>query len=100
MTVQQKAALAGAAETITLVGEIITEVRKNQREVYRVTRREFKGYDLADVRVWYDDTTTRELRPGKGVNSKVEVLAEIVKVPAVLLEGASPARGWRHDERP
>jgi hypothetical protein len=89
MTVQQKAALAGAAETITFDGEIIAEVRKNQREVYRVMRREFKGYRLADVRVWFDDPLTGEPRPGKGISIKLEVLPEVVAALAKIVEGGA-----------
>jgi len=86
MTAQKEVALAGAAETISFDGEIIAEVRKNQSEVYRVTRREFKGHPLADVRVWFDDATTGELRPGKGVCIQVEVLPAIVEALTKIAE--------------
>lgn len=68
-------------------GEIIAEIRKNQREVYRIMRRTFRGHKLVDVRVWFDDADTGERRPGKGVSIKAEALPEIVKVLAGLIEG-------------
>ena len=67
--------------------EIIAEIAKNQREVYRVVRRSFKGYKLVDVRVWFDDAATGERRPGRGVSLKLEILPEIVKVLTGLIEG-------------
>jgi len=67
--------------------EIIAEIPKNQREVYRVVRRSFKGYKLVDVRVWFDDSETGDLRPGKGVSIKAELLPDVVKALAGLIEG-------------
>jgi len=90
MNTNKKAAPAGTgtAERIAFDGEILAEIEKNSREVYRVMSRTFKGYQLADVRVWFDDQDTGEPRPGKGVSIKVEALPEIVKVPAGMIEGA------------
>lgn len=87
MTAKQKTPLAGGARNAAFDGEVIAEVPKNQREVYRVMARSFKGHRLADVRVWFDDPDTGELRPGKGVSLKVEVLPEIINALAGLVEG-------------
>lgn len=76
-----------AASKTAFDGEIIAEIPKNSREVYRIIRRDFKDFPLVDVRVWFDDATTGELRPGKGVCLKAEVLPEIVAALSGLIEG-------------
>ena len=82
---------AGAAirhfQGTSTADEIVCEIPKNGREVYRVMRRTFKGHKLVDVRVWFDDATTGELRPGKGVSLKLESLPEIVAALSGLIEG-------------
>lgn len=62
MTTNKKAAPGGTgtASRTAFDGEIVVEIPKNNREVYRITRRDFKGYPLVDVRVWFDDATTRD----------------------------------------
>ncbi|MBK7674396.1 MAG: transcriptional coactivator p15/PC4 family protein [Candidatus Accumulibacter sp.] len=89
MAINEKAApVAGrAASGRTFDDVIIAEIPKNSREVYRITRRDFKGYPLVDVRIWFDDATTDELRPGKGVSIKLEALPEIVAALSGLIEG-------------
>lgn len=90
MTAKQKTPLAGGAGNTAFDGEVIAEVPKNQREVYRVMSRSYKGHRLADVRVWFDDPETGELRPGKGISLKAEVLSDIIKALAGLVEGGRP----------
>ena len=89
MTTQEKAAPGAdrAASSSTFDGEIIAEIPKNSRDVSRVVRRDFKGFPLVDVRVWFDDATTGELRQRKGVSIKLEVLPEIVAGLSSLIEG-------------
>ena len=70
----------GTASRTTFGDEIIAEIPKNRREVYRIVRNTYKGHRLIDVRVWYDEPETGELRPGKGVSIKVEALPEIIVV--------------------
>ena len=94
MTAKQKTPLAGGADGTAFDGKIIAEIPKNQREVYRVVARTFKGYRLVDIRVWFDDPDTGELRPGKGVSIKLETLPEIVKALAGLMEGGG--NDYRH----
>ncbi len=69
--------------------EIIAEIQKNRREVYRIMRRTFRGHKLVDVRVWFDDADTGERRPGKGVSLKLEILPEIVEALAGLIAGGA-----------
>lgn len=87
MTTKDKgrAAGTGATPSTAFDGEIIAEIEKNSREVYRVMARTFKGYRLADVRVWFDAPDTGELRPGKGISIKVDALPEIVEALAGML---------------
>ena len=68
-------------------GRIVAEIPKNAREVYRITRRDFKGYPLVDVRVWFNDATTGQPRPCKGLTIKVQDLPEIVAALSGLIEG-------------
>jgi len=42
--------------------------------------------------VWFDDATTGELRPGKGVTLKLESLPQIVAALSGLIEGAGDGR--------
>lgn len=88
MTTNKKAAPGAnrAASSSAFDGDIVAEIPKNSREVYRIVRRDFKGFPLVDVRVWFDDATTGELRPGKGVSIKVEVLPEIISALSSLIE--------------
>lgn len=83
---------AGTGSRTAFDAEIIAEIPKNSREVYRITRHAFKGHDLVDVRVWFDDATTGELRPGKGVTLKLESLPQIVAALSGLIEGAGDGR--------
>ncbi len=77
-----------AASSSAFDGEIVAEIPKNSREVYRIARRDFKGLPLVDVRVWFDDAAAGELRPGRGVIIKLEVLPEIVAALSSLIEEA------------
>ena len=76
----------GVGSRTAFDGEIVAEIQKNSRQVYRVTRHSFKGYPLVDIRVWFADATTGELRPGKGLSLKLEVLPEIVTTLAAIIE--------------
>lgn len=63
--------------------QLIGEIAKNRRDIVRVTRRTFKGYDLLDIRIWYVDGHTGELRPSpKGISLKLELLPEIIELLA------------------
>jgi hypothetical protein len=89
MTTNKKAAPGAnrAASGSAFDGDILAEIPKNSRQVYRIVRHRFKGYPLVDVRVWFADDATGELRPGRGVSLKLEVLPEIVAALSGLIEG-------------
>ena len=60
-------------------------IQKNAREEIRITRENFKGNDLVNVRVWYHDGA--EMRPGKqGLAFRVELLPQILDALAGLSE--------------
>lgn len=62
-------------------GLLLAEIPKNQREVYRVTRRNYKGHELVDLRIWYRNANTGDLLPGnKGITIKLELLPELLEV--------------------
>lgn len=53
-------------------------IRKNAREELRVERQDFRGHDLINLRVWYDDGSG-EYRPGKqGIAFKSELTADVL----------------------
>lgn len=53
-------------------------IRKNGREEIRVTRADFKGHDMVNVRVFYD-AGEGEMRPGKqGVAFNAALLPEVL----------------------
>jgi hypothetical protein len=88
MIAKEKPATTGieAGSRTAFDGEIVAEFGKNSRQVYRIVRHSFKGVPLVDIRVWFADATTGELRPGKGLSLKLEVLPEIVATLAALIE--------------
>ena len=54
------------------------EIRKNSREVIRITREDFNGHDLVNVRVFFD-AGEGEMRPGKqGVAFRAALLPEFL----------------------
>lgn len=53
-------------------------LRKNAREELRVERQDYRGHDLINLRVWYDDGSG-EHRPGKqGIAFKAELLDDVM----------------------
>ena len=56
----------------------IATIKKNTREEIRVTRGEFKGHDMVNVRVFYD-AGDGEMKPGKqGVAFRAVLLPEVL----------------------
>ncbi len=54
------------------------EIRKNSREVIRVTREEFNGHDLVNIRVFFD-AGGGDMKPGKqGVAFRAALLPDII----------------------
>ena len=66
------------------------DIPKNTREVIRVQRTQFKGYELVDVRVFYQDEDAGEYRPSrKGISLKQNLLPQLINA----LEGLGQAPG-------
>ncbi len=62
----------------------MTDIIKNSREAIRVTRGEFKGHDMVNVRVFYD-AGDGEMKPGKqGVAFRAALLPEVVDALSAL----------------
>ena len=48
---------------------IITQIKKNSNEVYRISEKEYEGYRFIDVRIYYQDRKTQEWKPTtKGIS--------------------------------
>ena len=63
---------------------LITQIKKNSSEVYRIYEKEYEGYKFIDVRIYYMDKETREYKPTrKGIslmpNNVPEVIEGILK---------------------
>ena len=39
---------------------LITQIKKNSNEVYRISEKEYEGYRFIDVRIYYQDRKTQE----------------------------------------
>jgi hypothetical protein len=68
---------------------IITQIKKNSNEVYRISEKEYEGYRFIDVRIYYQDRKTQEWKPTqKGISimpDKVEDIIEgIIKAMEVM----------------
>ncbi|AZF90286.1 MAG: hypothetical protein BPH100C_225 [Phage 5P_2] len=62
-----------------------TVIEKNKREQIRIEATEFKGQDLVDIRVYYQDQADGEWKPSKkGIAFKTELLPEIIKALQAL----------------
>ena len=66
-------------------------IRKNAREEIRISRSEFKGYDLINVRVWFQDRETGTMRPGQnGLAFRAGLVDEIIDA---LLDAKASVHG-------
>ena len=66
-------------------------IQKNAREEIRIERTDFKGHDLINVRVFYDDGSG-DKRPSKqGIALRTELLPEIVDALCDHLDGRAAA---------
>jgi len=64
----------------------MTDITKNSRETIRITRGEFKGHDMVNVRVFYD-AGEGDLKPGKqGVAFRAALLPDFIEVLRSLEE--------------
>ena len=44
---------------------LITQIKKNSTEVYRIYEKEYEGYKFIDVRIYYMDKNSGEYKPTK-----------------------------------
>ena len=68
---------------------IITQIKKNSNEVYRISEKEYEGYRFIDVRIYYQDRKTQEWKPTqKGIsimpNSAGQIIEGIIKAMEVM----------------
>ena len=58
---------------------LITQIKKNSAEVYRIYEKEYEGYKFIDVRIYYMDKSSGEWKPTrKGISLMPD------KVPGVI----------------
>lgn len=58
--------------------ELIAEVKRGERDCYRIRICEYKGHRYVDLRQWYLHRGTNEYAPGKGCTIKPESLREVI----------------------
>ena len=58
---------------------IITQIKKNSNEVYRISEKEYEGYRFIDVRIYYQDRKTQEWKPTtKGISIMPNNVEDII----------------------
>lgn len=66
----------------------MTTIRKNAREEIRVTVDTFKGQELCNLRVWYEDGG--EYRPGKqGLAVRLALLPDLIDALTAAQRGGA-----------
>jgi len=68
---------------------LITQIKKNSSEVYRIFEKEYEGYRFIDVRIYYQDRKTQEWKPTqKGIsimpNNAEQIIEGIIKAMEVM----------------
>ncbi len=59
---------------------LITQIKKNSSEVYRIYEKEYEGYKFIDVRIYYMDKATSEYKPTKkGISIMPNNAGEIIE---------------------
>lgn len=56
---------------------LVSEFQKNARETVRVRLTTYQGRDLIDIRCFYKDPETGEMKPGKGIALRRELLPQL-----------------------
>ena len=79
-------------------GVIVGEFQKNAKEVVRVRLTDYAGHKLVDVRAFWTDASTGELRPGKGLCLRRELLPQLIDALTVA-EGMAVADGLELPEK-
>ena len=61
--------------------DIITEIQKNQKEKIIISTNEYKGHKYVDLRVHYEDESSKEYKPTKkGIAVNPKILPEVVEM--------------------
>ena len=68
---------------------LITQIKKNSSEVYRIYEKEYEGYKFIDVRIYYMDKNSGEYKPTKkGIsimpNNVEDIINGILKAMEVM----------------
>lgn len=64
---------------------VATIIEKNKREQIRIEVNEFRGQDLVDIRIYYQDQDSGEWKPSKkGIAFRVELLPEVIEALQAL----------------
>jgi len=68
---------------------LITQIKKNSTEVYRIFEKEYEGYKFIDVRIYYMDKNSGEYKPTKkGIsimpNNVEDIINGILKAMEVM----------------
>ena len=59
---------------------LITQIKKNSSEVYRIYEKEYEGYKFIDVRIYYMDIETGEYKPTrKGISLMPNNVSEVIE---------------------
>tara|TARA_E500000318_G_C3536390_1_gene202738 strand:- start:107 stop:340 length:234 start_codon:yes stop_codon:yes gene_type:complete len=59
---------------------LITQIKKNSSEVYRIYEKEYEGYKFIDVRIYYMDKETGEYKPTrKGISLMPNNVSEVIE---------------------
>jgi len=59
---------------------LITQIKKNSNEVYRIYEKEYEGYRFIDVRIYYQDRKTQEWKPTqKGISIMPNNAGQIIE---------------------
>lgn len=75
-----------------MADELVSSIRKNATEEIRVALTEYNGYQLVNIRVFFD-AGEGEMRPGKaGIAFRVEKLPEFADAISAALERARTRR--------
>jgi Transcriptional Coactivator p15 (PC4) len=73
-----------------MTDRLIATIKKNSREEIRVSRSDFNGHDLVNLRVWFKAEDGSK-RPGKsGIAFRISLLPEVA---AALSQASTPAEG-------
>lgn len=62
-----------------------SDIPKNNREIIRIERQEYRGHDLINLRVWYDDGEGN-YKPGKqGVAFQAALIPQVLDAFSALV---------------